>query len=99
MAYLWKLSFQALRISEVRKVSEIDSTEGHTDAGHVHGYVHGHAPVLTGCPPARVAVEAEQRVREALAGHYAAEWREQRPALRTGLRRGLRGLPRAPRGR
>jgi Fur family iron response transcriptional regulator len=50
MAYLWKLSFQALRISEVRKVSEIDSTEGHTDAGHVHGYVHGHAPVLTGCP-------------------------------------------------
>ncbi|GAA3843754.1 transcriptional repressor [[Pseudomonas] carboxydohydrogena] len=34
------------------KVSEIDSTEheGHTDAGHVHGYVHGHAPVLTGCP-------------------------------------------------
>ena len=55
--------------------------------------------LLTGCPPARVAVEAEQRVREALAGHYAAEWREQRPALRTGLRRGLRGLPRAPRGR
>jgi len=52
MAYLRKLSFQALCVSGVRKVSEIDSIEHEwrTDAGHAQGYVHGHAPVLTGCP-------------------------------------------------